>query len=81
MVVMEGKGDVVTPVRTSDRLRKRPKYYTRGYMYYKPPMRKKVKSKKRTAASQIAKKLLHKPATRAPPTDVSYFVSFCLMSL
>jgi len=47
MVVMEGKGDAsVTPVRTSDRLRQRPKYYGRGYMYYKPAMRKKVKSKK-----------------------------------
>ncbi|KAK8460135.1 hypothetical protein SEVIR_2G283100v4 [Setaria viridis] len=70
MVAMEGKGDAsVTPVRTSDRLRQRPKYYARGYMYYKPAMRKKVKSKKRTAASQIAKKLLRKPAARPPPAD------------
>lgn len=70
MVAMEGKGDAsVAPVRTSDRLRQRPKYYGRGYMYYKPAMRKKVKSKKRTAASQIAKKLLRKPAARAPPAD------------
>ncbi|TVU08937.1 hypothetical protein EJB05_42385 [Eragrostis curvula] len=71
MVVMEGKGDAsVTPVRTSDRLRQRPKYYARGgYMFYKPGMRKKVKSKKRTAASQIAKKLLRKPAARPPPSD------------
>ncbi|CAN6167638.1 unnamed protein product [Urochloa humidicola] len=70
MVGMEGKGDAsVTPVRTSDRLRQRPKYYARGYMYYKPAMRKKVKSKKRTAASQIAKKLLRKPAARPPPAD------------
>ncbi|XP_062198444.1 ATPase family AAA domain-containing protein At1g05910-like isoform X1 [Phragmites australis] len=70
MVAMEGKRDVsVTPVRTSDRLRQRPKYYARGYMYYKPAMRKKVNSKKRTAASQIAKKLLRKPAARAPPAD------------
>ncbi|RLN35577.1 hypothetical protein C2845_PM03G03100 [Panicum miliaceum] len=67
---MEGKGDAsVTPLRTSDRLRQRPKYYARGYMYYKPAMRKKVKSKKRTAASQIAKKLLRKPAARPPPAD------------
>lgn len=70
MVAMEGKGDAsVTPVRTSDRLRQRPKYYARGYMYYNPAMRKKVKSKKRTAASQIAKKLLRKPAARPPPAD------------
>ncbi|WVZ65547.1 hypothetical protein U9M48_014893 [Paspalum notatum var. saurae] len=70
MVVMEGKGDAsVMPVRTSDRLRQRPKYFARGYMYYKPAMRKKVKSKKRTAASQIAKKLLRKPPARAPPAD------------
>lgn len=82
MVAMEGKGDAsVMPVRTSDRLRQRPKYYGRGYMYYKPAMRKKVKSKKRTAASQIAKKLLRKPAARSPPADVSYFVCLCLMSL
>jgi len=72
MVVMEDKGDAsVTPVRTSDRLRQRPKYYGRGYMYYKPAMRKKVKSKKRTTASQIVKKLLRKPAARPPPADVS----------
>jgi ATPase family AAA domain-containing protein 2 len=82
MVVMEGKGDAaVTPVRTSDRLRQRPKYYARGYMFYKPPMRKRVKSKKRTAASQIAKKLFRKPAARASPADVSYFICLCIMSI
>lgn len=70
MVGMEGKGDAsVTPVRTSDRLRKRPKYFGRNYMYYNPAIRKKMKSKKRAAASQIAKKLLRKSAARAPPAD------------
>ncbi|KAF0914077.1 hypothetical protein E2562_026488 [Oryza meyeriana var. granulata] len=70
MVAMEGKGDAsVTPVRTSDRLRKRPKYFGRNYMYYNPAIRKKMKSKKRAAASQIAKKLLRKSAARAPPAD------------
>uniref|UniRef100_A0A0D9XFM1 Bromo domain-containing protein n=1 Tax=Leersia perrieri TaxID=77586 RepID=A0A0D9XFM1_9ORYZ len=70
MVGMEGKGDAtVTPVRTSDRLRKRPKYFGRNYMYYNPAIRKKMKSKKRAAASQIAKKLLRKSAVRAPPAD------------
>ncbi|KAG8050547.1 hypothetical protein GUJ93_ZPchr0009g362 [Zizania palustris] len=70
MVTMEGKGDSsVTPVRTSDRLRKRPKYFGRNYMYYNPAIRKKMKSKKRAAASQIAKKLLRKSSVRAPPAD------------
>lgn len=82
MVGMEGKGDAsVTPVRTSDRLRKRPKYFGRNYMYYNPAIRKKMKSKKRAAASQIAKKLLRKSAARAPPADVSMLVILCLMNL
>lgn len=71
MAGMAGKGDEsVAPVRSSDRLRQRPKYYGRGYLYYSPNMRNKMKSnKKRTAASQIAKKLLRKPAAREPPAD------------
>ncbi|KAK9141301.1 hypothetical protein Scep_010982 [Stephania cephalantha] len=43
------------PVRTSDRLRRRPSIYGRGFMYYAQPI--KNKSKRRTAASQIAKML------------------------
>ena len=76
MAGMAGKGDEsVAPVRSSDRLRQRPKYYGRGYLYYSPNMRNKMNSnKKRTAASQIAKKLLRKPAAREPPADVSNFV-------
>ncbi|KAG8057401.1 hypothetical protein GUJ93_ZPchr0002g26321 [Zizania palustris] len=67
---MEGNGDAsVTPVRTSDRLRKRPKYFGRNYMYYSPVIHKKMTSKKQAAASQIAKKLLRKSAARAPPAD------------
>ncbi|XP_044950218.1 ATPase family AAA domain-containing protein At1g05910 isoform X1 [Hordeum vulgare subsp. vulgare] len=71
MAGMAGKGDdSVAPVRSSDRLRQRTKYYSRGYLYYSPSMRNKMKSnKKRTAASQIAKKLLGKPAAREPPAD------------
>uniref|UniRef100_A0ACD5XZU7 Uncharacterized protein n=1 Tax=Avena sativa TaxID=4498 RepID=A0ACD5XZU7_AVESA len=70
MAGMGGKGDgSVAPVRTSDRLRQRPKYYGRGYLYYSPNMRNKINNKKRTAASQIAKKLLRKPAARDPPDD------------
>ncbi|KAI3700618.1 hypothetical protein L2E82_45254 [Cichorium intybus] len=42
------------PVRTSDRLRKRPKSYNRYVMY---PKSKRSKTKTRTAASQIAKML------------------------
>jgi hypothetical protein len=75
MAGMDGKGDApVAPVRSSDRLRQRPKYYGRGYLYYSPNMRNKINNKKRTAASQIAKKLLRKPAARDPPDDVSNFV-------
>ncbi|CAL9098357.1 unnamed protein product [Musa textilis] len=71
--VMDSKGDgaAITPLRTSDRLRQRPKYFGRPYLYYKPVIRKKMKSKKRTAASQIAKKLL-RPRNRSvqmPPSD------------
>ena len=77
MAGMDGKGDgSVAPVRSSDRLRQRPKYYGRGYLYYShsPNMRNKINNKKRTAASQIAKKLLRKPAARDPPAEVSNFV-------
>ncbi|XP_010268288.1 PREDICTED: ATPase family AAA domain-containing protein At1g05910 isoform X2 [Nelumbo nucifera] len=54
------KGDepVDRPVRTSDRLRRRPSMYGRTYMFYGPTIiRKKSKTRKRTAASQIAKML------------------------
>ncbi|KAL3504860.1 hypothetical protein ACH5RR_034701 [Cinchona calisaya] len=52
-------GPVSQPLRTSDRLRRRPKFYGRPYMYYTPniihPKRRKTKT--RTSASQIAKML------------------------
>ncbi|XP_020587182.1 ATPase family AAA domain-containing protein At1g05910 [Phalaenopsis equestris] len=49
-------GPVIGALRTSDRLRQRRKMYGQGtFLYYKPVIRKKNKSKKRTAASQIAK--------------------------
>ncbi|XP_047051861.1 ATPase family AAA domain-containing protein At1g05910-like [Lolium rigidum] len=70
MAGMDGKGDgPVAPVRSSDRLRQRPKYYGRGFLYYSPNMRNKMNNKKRAAASQIAKKMLRKPAARDPPAD------------
>jgi ATPase family AAA domain-containing protein 2 len=71
---MESKnGTPRQSLRTSDRLRKRPKYYSKGFLYYQAPLRKKMKPKKRTAASQIAKKILspRKPSVRAIPPDVS----------
>jgi hypothetical protein len=37
-------------------------------------MRNKMNNKKRAPASQIAKKMLRKPAARDPPADVSNFV-------
>uniref|UniRef100_A0A5B7BUG9 AAA+ ATPase domain-containing protein n=1 Tax=Davidia involucrata TaxID=16924 RepID=A0A5B7BUG9_DAVIN len=55
----QGDGPASTPVRTSDRLRRRPKIYGRPYMYYTPTIirPKRSKTKTRTAASQIAKML------------------------
>ena len=62
-----GEG-LAMPVRTSDRLRRRPKMYGRAYLYYTGNIRKqKTKSKTRTAASQIAKML----CVRTPNKDVS----------
>ncbi|CBI36654.3 unnamed protein product, partial [Vitis vinifera] len=55
----QGDGSASGPVRTSDRLRRRPKMYGRSYLYYSPTIirGKKSKTKTRTAASQIAKML------------------------
>ncbi|KAG4149218.1 hypothetical protein ERO13_D05G327400v2 [Gossypium hirsutum] len=55
----QGDGPVSGPVRTSDRLRRRPKVYGRTYLYYTPTIirTKKSKTKTRTAASRIAKML------------------------
>lgn len=52
-------GAVSRGVRTSDRLRSRPKLYGRPYLYYTPTIirPKRRKTKTRTAASQIAKML------------------------
>lgn len=71
---MESKNGTPTQsLRTSDRLRKRPKYFNKGFLYYQSSLRKKPKSKKRTAASHIAKKILtpRKPSGRTVPSDVS----------
>ncbi|XVF29263.1 hypothetical protein REPUB_Repub15cG0106000 [Reevesia pubescens] len=55
----KGDGPVSRPVRTSDRLRRRPKVYGRPYLYYTPTIirTRKSKTKTRTAASRIAKML------------------------
>ncbi|XWS35245.1 hypothetical protein CRYUN_Cryun21dG0109400 [Craigia yunnanensis] len=55
----QGDGPVSRPVRTSDRLRRRPKVYGRPYLYYTPTIirTRKSKTKTRTAASRIAKML------------------------
>ncbi|KAF3455401.1 hypothetical protein FNV43_RR00025 [Rhamnella rubrinervis] len=59
-----GQGD--GPVRTSDRLRRRPKIYGRAYLYYTPTIirNRKRKTKTRTAASRIAQMLA--PGARPP---------------
>ncbi|TYI38326.1 hypothetical protein ES332_A02G018700v1 [Gossypium tomentosum] len=50
---------VTRPLRSSDRLRRRPKVYGRPYLYYSPTIirNKKSRTKTRTAASRIAKML------------------------
>ncbi|KAB2039579.1 hypothetical protein ES319_D02G019500v1 [Gossypium barbadense] len=50
---------VTRPLRSSDRLRRRPKVYGRPYLYYTPTIirNKKSRTKTRTAASRIAKML------------------------
>ncbi|KAL2497340.1 ATPase family AAA domain-containing protein [Abeliophyllum distichum] len=72
---VEGDGPDSRPVRTSDRLRRRPKSYGRPYFYYSPtiirPKRRKTKS--RTAAAQIAKML--RPGNRPLRTSNANSVS------
>ncbi|KAJ0093084.1 hypothetical protein Patl1_26342 [Pistacia atlantica] len=53
----QGDGSVSGPLRTSDRLRRRPKILGRTYLYYNPKnfRGRKSKTKARTAASQIAR--------------------------
>lgn len=62
------------PVRTSDRLRKRPKSYNRYVMF---PKSKRSKTKTRTAASQIAKML----NTRQNNSDVIRFLLWSSMHI
>lgn len=68
-----GDGPVSGPVRTSDRLRRRPKMYGR-HLYYSPNILrpKRSKTKTRTAASQIAKMLRPgNQSMRTPKNNVS----------
>lgn len=55
----QGDGPISGPVRTSDRLRRRPKVYGRAYYYYNSNIirPKKSNTKRRTAACHIAKML------------------------
>ncbi|XP_039012807.1 ATPase family AAA domain-containing protein At1g05910-like isoform X2 [Hibiscus syriacus] len=55
----QGDGPISGPVRTSDRLRRRPKVYGRTYLYYSPTIirTRKSKTKSRTVASRIARML------------------------
>ncbi|CAE5956664.1 unnamed protein product [Arabidopsis arenosa] len=71
----QGDGSVTKPVRSSDRLRRRPKLYNRSYVYYSPNIlhNRKRNTKTRTAASQIAK-MLHKgnrPARASNATPIA----------
>lgn len=72
MYSKQGDGPDSMPVRTSDRLRRRPKTYGRPYMFYTPTLRrppKRSKTKTRTAASQIAKMLSSGNQPRAKNAD------------
>jgi len=66
-----GQGDggpVSRPVRTSGRLRRRPKQYGRTYGFYSPTIiRTKKKTKTRAAASRIAEML--RPGNRISQTN------------
>uniref|UniRef100_A0A1J3CWL2 ATPase family AAA domain-containing protein n=1 Tax=Noccaea caerulescens TaxID=107243 RepID=A0A1J3CWL2_NOCCA len=72
----QGDGTVTKPVRSSDRLRRRPKLFGRSsYYYYSPNIihNRKRNTKTRTAASQIAK-MLHKgnrPARASNATPIA----------
>ncbi|KAF3585173.1 hypothetical protein F2Q69_00025961 [Brassica cretica] len=70
----QGDGSDTKPVRSSDRLRRRPKLYGRSYYYYSPNLHnRKRNTKTRTAASQIAK-MLHKgnkPARASNATPIA----------
>jgi len=78
----QGDGPVARPVRTSDRLRRRPKVFSRTYLYYTPSIirPRKGKTKTRTAASRIAK-MLGNRAVRAANANVSVHISFNFISL
>ncbi|KAK6914572.1 AAA ATPase, AAA+ lid domain [Dillenia turbinata] len=71
----QGDGPVSGPVRTSDRLKGRPKIYGRAFFYYTPSLirTKKSKTKTRTAASQIARLLRTKnrPVRSSTTTSVA----------
>ncbi|KAG6515261.1 hypothetical protein ZIOFF_025653 [Zingiber officinale] len=76
-------GASIAPLRTSDRLRRRPKYFGRPYLYYKPMIRKRIKSKRRDAASQIVKRLLrprnHTIKVPSPNVSASHRYISCSM--
>ncbi|XP_034900808.1 ATPase family AAA domain-containing protein At1g05910-like isoform X3 [Populus alba] len=68
----QGDGPVARPVRTSDRLRRRPKVFSRTYLYYSPSIirPRKGKTKTRTAASRIAKMLGNRAVRAANANSV-----------
>uniref|UniRef100_A0A6N2MMG1 Bromo domain-containing protein n=1 Tax=Salix viminalis TaxID=40686 RepID=A0A6N2MMG1_SALVM len=68
----QGDGPGPRPVRTSDRLRRRPKVFSRTYLYYTPGIirPRKGKTKTRTAASRIAKMLGNRAVRAANANSV-----------
>ena len=77
----QGDGPVARPVRTSDRLRRRPKVFSRTYLYYTPSIirPRKGKTKTMTAASRIAK-MLGNRVVRAANANVSSHIFFNFIS-
>lgn len=75
----EGDGPDTRPVRTSDRLRSRPKVYGRTYVYYPSPIIRsnRKKNKTRTAAAQIAKLLSPGNRARTSKANVMFLIYLC----
>ncbi|CAA0827812.1 ATPase family AAA domain-containing protein [Striga hermonthica] len=63
----EGDGPDARPVRTSDRIRSRPKFYNRSYLHYTPTIIRSKRKKTKTraaAAAQIARMLHQKRSSK-----------------
>lgn len=78
---VEEDGPDSRPVRTSDRLKSRTKFHNRStYNIYYPPnliRSNRKKTKTRTAAAEIAKRMLHKKRTSKSNVWLMILMDFC----